>query len=62
MTNGDIEAKFIPRVVPFWRTRIISIDPGAVVQSYCPGLRRDSGDFAPASYPPVLSPAQFTGL
>lgn len=52
--------KFIPRTVPYWRTRISAIDPGATVTSYCPGLRRDTGDFVPASYPPVNSGAQFT--
>lgn len=55
-------AKDLPSEAPYWRCRITALDPGASVLAYVPSIRSFNGDFIKASYPPLSSGPQFTGI
>jgi hypothetical protein len=57
LTNGQALSKFIPRCVPYWRTRITAINTptGTGLVSYCPGIIGADSTITNASYPPIDS-------
>lgn len=57
LTTGQTLSKFIPRCVPYWRTRITAIVAGTL-QSYCPSIIGPSGVVVSASYPKLDSGPQ----
>lgn len=61
LTPSTPVAKDLPPEAPYWRARITSLDPGANVFAYVPGIRAGNGDSLSAQHPTQQSPPQFTG-
>jgi hypothetical protein len=57
LTNGQSLSKYLPRTIPYWRTRITAINTptGVGLVSYCPSIIGPEGKIVSASYPPIDS-------
>jgi hypothetical protein len=60
LTNGQFFSKFIPRCIPYWRTRItVNTAPtGVGFYSYVPDVVGPAGLIISASYPPLATGQQ----
>ncbi len=60
LTNGQQLSKYLPRSIPYWRTRITAINTptGAGLVSYCPCIVGPNGVIVSASYPKLDSGPQ----
>lgn len=60
LTNGQQLSKFLPRCVPYWRTRISAINTptGQGLVSYTPSIIGPGGIVVSASYPTLTSGPQ----
>ena len=57
LTNGSQLSKYLPRAIPYWRTRITAIVAGTLV-SYVPSVVGPNGVIVSASYPSLTSGPQ----
>lgn len=57
LTNGQTLSKFLPRCIPYWRTRITAIVAGTLV-SYVPSIVSPEGQVVSTGYPEISSGIQ----
>ena len=54
LTNGQTLSKFLPRCIPYWRSRITAIVAGTLI-TYVPSIVGPNGVIVSASYPNIDS-------